>query len=323
MKVLVVTNCATAAYTSGLRAIFPQWEVKGARLDLARKWLSEEPNPAFADFLAQAELLITGASDDRIFAGAPASTTRLVIPPFYFRGYHPDSFHLECSDRPVPSVLGSGNLHSRIAATAFLLGMTPRDTADVFNPRVYERCGYFSVFDSERDGLLERFSAHDIDLASAFDSWVRSGNFLYTYNHPRAFVFNDILLQSLAGRLIEAGTAQAARASLVSITDYLEPSMRWPVYPELAKHYGFESTLTWRTGEDTGSQSILLEDFVRRTFEILSTFPGLTADCIPGFVQCRDGLSDDFSRTSHKHRPGEVFDGLLPRVFAGAGGEDD
>jgi hypothetical protein len=291
MKVLVVTNCATAAYTSGLRAIFPQWEVKGAQLDLARKWLLEEPSPAFADFLAQAELLIMGDPGDGLFADASASATRLVIPPFYFRAYHPDAFHLQCGDRPVPSVLGSGNLHSRIAAGAFLLGMTPRDAAFRFNGQVYERYGYFSVFEPERNGLLDRFAAQGIALASPFDSWIRSGNFLYTYNHPRAFVLNDILLQSLAGRLIDSATAQPARASLASIPDYLEPSIHWPVYPELATHYGFESALTWRTGEGSGSQSISLEDFVGRSFGIFSSFPELTADCVPGFDQCRDAIS--------------------------------
>lgn len=291
MKVLVVTNCATPAYTSGLRAIFPQWEVKGAELDTARKWLLDEPNPAFVRFLAQAELLVTGDPNDSIFAGASASASRLVIPPFYFRAYHPDSFHLQCGDRPVPSVLGSGNLHSRIAATAFLLGMTQGNAASQFNAKVYERCGYFSVFEPERDGLLERFAAQGIALASAFDGWVRSGNFLHTYNHPRAFVFNDILLQFLAGRLIDSAKAQSADASLASIPDYLEPSIRWPVYPELARHYGFESALTWRTGEVAGAQSILREDFVGRSFEIFSSFRGLAPDHIPGFDQCRNALS--------------------------------
>jgi len=295
MKVLVVTNCATAAYTSGLRAIFPQWEVKGAQLDIARKWLTEEPNPGFSEFLAQAELLVTGDPSDSIFAGASASATRLVIPPFYFRAYHPDSFHLGCGDTPVPSALGSGNLHSRIAATAFLLGMSPRNTATRFHSRVYERCGYFALFELERSGLLDRFSAQGIALVSAFAGWARSGNFLYTYNHPKAFVFNDIILQSLAGRSLDPVNVQAARATLASIPDYLEPSIRWPVYPELAAHYGFTSALTWRTGEGSGSQSISLDDFVGRSFKIFSSFPELAAGCIPGFDQCRDALLEQAS----------------------------
>ncbi|HEX4081284.1 MAG TPA: hypothetical protein VHX61_20670 [Rhizomicrobium sp.] len=103
--------------------------------------------------------------------------------------------------------------------------------------------------------------------------------------------FNDILLQSLAGRLIDAATAQAAHASLASIPDHLERSIRWPVYPELAGHYGFDSALAWRTGEEAGSQSIPLEVFVGRTFETLSSFPGFAAGCVPGFEQRRHARS--------------------------------
>ena len=44
MKALVVTNCATAAFTTGLRLLFPEWEVKGANLDVALRWLGPEPN---------------------------------------------------------------------------------------------------------------------------------------------------------------------------------------------------------------------------------------------------------------------------------------
>ncbi|HTV33349.1 MAG TPA: hypothetical protein VME69_09670 [Methylocella sp.] len=46
MKVLVVSNCATIAYASGLRALFPDWDVKGADLVAATKFV-EERNPAF------------------------------------------------------------------------------------------------------------------------------------------------------------------------------------------------------------------------------------------------------------------------------------
>jgi len=76
MKALVVTNCATAAYTSGLRALFPAWEVKGAQLDTARNWVGEEPNPSFIEFLSSADLLLTAMPDEPMFAGK----AKLVVP---------------------------------------------------------------------------------------------------------------------------------------------------------------------------------------------------------------------------------------------------
>ncbi len=288
MKALVVTNCATAAYTSGLRTLFPEWEVKGAELNTARKWVGEEPNPSFVEFLSGADLLLTATPDEPMFAGTGKAT--LVVPTFYFRAYHPDSFHLGCGDVAVPSVLKSGNLHSRIAVTAFVLGMSRSDAIAAFNADSYERAGYFAVFESEKTELLQRFGAHGIELAAVFDRWTQTGNFLYTYNHPRSHVFNDVLLQALAPRFVDSSRTEIARASLATVPDYLDPSIRWPVYPEIGALYGFQSALVWRTGRDAGAESLPLEEFVGRTFEVLQTFRELSADCIPGFAQCRDAL---------------------------------
>lgn len=288
MKALVVTNCATAAYTSGLRALFPAWEVKGAELSTARNWIGGEPNRPFIEFLASADLLLTAMPDEPMFAGKAT----LVVPAFSFRAYHPDSFHLGCGDVAIPSVLKSGNLHSRIAATAFLLGMSRNHAIAAFNAGTYERTGYFAVFEAEKAELLKRFALHGIDLAAAFDRWTQTGNFLYTYNHPRAWVFSDVLLQALTARFIDSRQMISARATLATVPDYLEPSIRWPVYPEIAGLYGFDSEMLWRTGRDAGPVSMSLADFVGRTFEMLQTFSDISADCVPGFAQCRDALQD-------------------------------
>jgi hypothetical protein len=288
MKALVVTNCATAAYTSGLRALFPDWEVKGAELNTARNWVGGEPNPSFIEFLASTDLVLTAMPDEPMFAG----NAKLVVPAFHFRAYHPDSFHLSCGDVAIQSVLKSGNLHSRIAATAFLLGMSRNDAIAAFDAGTYERTGYFAVFEAEKTELLQRFALHGIDLAAAFDRWTQTGNFLYTYNHPKASIFSDVLLQALKARFIESRQMASARATLATVPDYLEPSIRWPVYPEIAALYRFDSEMVWRTGRDAGSVSMSLEDFVGRSFEVLQTLSDISADCIPGFAQCRDALQD-------------------------------
>jgi hypothetical protein len=290
MKALVVTNCATAAYTAGLRAIFPDWDVKGAQLDVARKWLTDEPNPAFGEFLGQVMFLITSEPDNEMFAQLPPGATRLVIPVFYFRGYHPDSFHLGSETETVPSVLRSGNLHSRIAATASVLGLTQEDAIAAFNGRVYERIGYLSVVDRERAELFERFAADRIQLATNFNDWIRYGNFLYTYNHPVAFVFNDILLAALAGRFLDLRRVPTARQAMADIPDFLAPSLRWPVYPEIAEAHGFTSEFVWRTGENSGAERMGIEEFVARSYAIFASCPSLAADWIPGFDRCREAL---------------------------------
>jgi hypothetical protein len=291
-KALVVTNCATAAYTSGLRALFPDWEVKGANLDVALAWLGPQPNGAFRNFLSETNLVVLGSENESEFADFTHGKDILSIPYFYFRGYHPDSFHLGAGAGPLPSVLGTGNLHSRIAVAAFVLGLGPRQTVTSFNAHTYERIGYFSLFEAEMRSLFERFAAKGIDLAQAFERWRTSGNILYTYNHPKAFVFNDILVEALAGRLFDASKREWARAALAAIPDYLEPSIRWPIYPDIAAKYGIETDFHWRTGVSAGPQLMTLDDFVVRSFETLARYPDLNANCIPGFEACRAALAE-------------------------------
>ena len=290
MKALVITNCATPAYTTGLRVLFPHWQVKGANLDVAQRWLGAEPNEAFRTFLHEADALLLGTENESEFAEFVSGKDVLSIPYFYFRGLHPDSFHLGAGKKPVPSVLGTGNLHSRMAVAAFVLGLTQKQAVSAFNAATYDNIGYFSLFESERQNLLERFAAKGIDLARAFENWRASGNFLYTYNHGRALVFNDILLEALSGRLLDPAQREIARAALAAVPDYLEPSIRWPIFPEVAARHGIETDFLWRTGVNAGPVAMTLDDFVTRTFETLTRYPELNGDCIPGFDLCRAAL---------------------------------
>ena len=290
MKALVITNCATAAYTSGLRALFPAWEVKGANLEVAQRWLDAEPNEAFRTFLNESNLLLLGSENEAEFAAFAQGKDVLSIPYFYFRAFHPDAFHLGIGNGTVPSVLQTGNLHSRIAVAGFVLGLSQEQTRAAFNGEIYTRLGYLSLLEPERENLFERFAAKHIDLAQPFARWYESGNFLYTHNHARAFVFNDILLDALCPLFIAESQRENARATLAAVPDYLEPSIRWPVYPEIARLHSIETDFLWRTGVNAGPVSMTCAEFVARTFDALRGFPELKGDCIPGFDLCRAAL---------------------------------
>lgn len=290
MKALVVTNCATAAFTTGLRVLFPQWEVKGANLDVALRWLGEEPNKAFRAFLSDADLLLLGTENESAFKEYAPGKEVLSIPYFYFRAFHPDSFHLGVGEGIVPSVLGTGNLHARLAVSAYVLDLSESQTVAAFRADTYDRLGYFSLFEPEKRQLLDRFASSGIDLAPAFERWCASGAFLYTYNHPMPLVFNDILLEAVVGRWLDSSRRRWAKDALAAVPDYLEPSIRWPVYPEIAVRYGLAADFHWRTGVSAGPIMMTLAAFVARTFETLARYPGLNAACIPAFDHCRAAL---------------------------------
>lgn len=289
MKVLVVSNCAMPAYVQGLRALFPEWDIKGVLITMALEWLQNKSNDLFLDWLKDVDYYI-GLDDDNLFSQLPTNErmTRIYIPSFLFSGYHPDSFHLHAG---VKSVLKAGNLHSRIAVTAFVMGLPLNKAVKLFNGDIYQKLGYFDSFERERVSLIDRFKYHGISIAADFDSWYSRGNFLYTYNHPKHYVLFDILRRALQGRLMTDSEVEAAASKSDVVSDFLSESIIWPIYPEIGKPHGINDQCLWRTGRNKGFEYLTLDEFVQRTYDSLSQLDTLKSADVPEFDACADVLA--------------------------------
>ena len=135
---------------------------------MARKWIKDEPNTAFREFLEGVQVVVTGFPDDPVLHSSPAAADKIIIPQFRFKGLHPDSFHLVGGPG---SVLGAGTLYSRLAVTAFLLGKSEQAAFTAFNERTYEQIGYFAAYQEERSTAIDRFAEASIDIEAAFERW--------------------------------------------------------------------------------------------------------------------------------------------------------
>jgi hypothetical protein len=275
MKALVVSDCATSAYVGGLKALFPDWDVRGVMRNLADQWVSANPpNAGFIEFLEDCDLHIgLPAQQGRYGKKLPTRARHIVIPSFWFRGLQPDCFHLS----GIVSPLGkASDLHSRIVTAAFRAGLSCKQACDLFQPRTYEAFGYLTHYDLEKKRLVERFGRHGIDLSASIERWLGRGSFLYSYNHPRV----DVLMEVLRRALIVADLLPAAeRADVgdIGVADDLARLIVWPVYPEIAQRHGFAGSLLWRRGQSDHFQTLELPEFVAASFEKLAgkTLPEL------------------------------------------------
>ena len=164
-----------------------------------------------------------------------------------------------------------------------MLGRTAAQTEGLFCPEVFEAIGYLDAYDGEQRRSIDLFAANGIDIAGPFERWRATGNFLYTLNHPKVFVFTDILVQALTGTLIAAGDVARAAEGLRGLTDWLERSIvTGPSTPKPGRRHGIDEPFIWRTGEASGFEQIPLGVFVTRTFQQLATHPNLNPDLIPG-----------------------------------------
>src|SRR5690606_39116016 len=115
----------------------------------------------------------------------------VLLPAIYFDGYHPDITYLnDASGTRIKGPLG--DYHSVIAYTGHRLGLSLQDTLRLFERRTYERLGWLSSWDSNREAFLEKYSAHGFDLRRSFVNWGRTAAFMYSVNHPAIRCLADL-----------------------------------------------------------------------------------------------------------------------------------
>jgi hypothetical protein len=156
-----------------------------------------------------------------------------------FAGFLPDlcyAVHAESG------ALTRYHYNSAIAVWAYRNGLSPADTATLFNDRVFRALGYYECFDREMVVLRRAFALADISFADLFLALKRTGLFMYTYNHPKIATLDRIA--RLIARAIEGQDAIAAHD--LGVADGLDREI-WPVYPEIADELALaEGSWTWK-----------------------------------------------------------------------------
>ncbi|MBA8878924.1 WcbI family polysaccharide biosynthesis putative acetyltransferase [Phyllobacterium myrsinacearum] len=154
-------------------------------------------------------------------------------PSIVFTGYHPDITYFGIEGRVATSCLGAYN--SRIVAVAYASELSVEDTAERFNALTFGRLGYFDAYELGRQQFLRTAKQYNLDLEEDFARWEKSDPFMYTINHPKIAVVND-----LARNLLEASGLAIKRDVTMDETvhDYFADGIVWPVYPEIAQRIG-------------------------------------------------------------------------------------
>ena len=269
MKVLVIGGCTTRAQVSYLQLAFPGWDVRGAVLDQATEWVAQK-HEKFLGFVAELDLFF-GFVDHRpaLRDLVPARAQKLCVPSFDWSGYHPDTVWLH----GITSPMEIGVIHSRLAVSAWLSGLSQAEARALFTDGHFAATGLYDVFADDRARMEDRFHKVGIDIAPLFDRWLDWGNFLHTPNHPRVEVFFDIADAAMRSHghlpLIDAAAMAAGRAVF---PDYLAQGIVWPVYPAVAAHHGIAAMPDqWRTSADRPNCTHFgLDAMIARTFAQLA-----------------------------------------------------
>jgi hypothetical protein len=207
----------------------------------------------------------------------PSTDARVyAFPTVYFNAFHPDLVRARWPDDRVRSPLHFCN--SSLVLYGWSRGLRPAETVRLFCEPVFERLGFFGLWDRAKRALLGVARASELPLDAEFARWARAGCFMHLDFHPKLAAFADVA--RLAAR--RAGLEIPFPDAWTYLADPMLDGPIWPVYPEVAQRLGFEGNYAFKPARsaDAIPAPMDLERFIAASY---ARYEGRS----PGDLQCK------------------------------------
>jgi len=238
LKILMFGNYQIDFLANYISLCFPEWKITTITL---RNIQANGPE-SFMSEIDSADYIVAHPME-RADIGAFRQSNlvkldkTIFIPAFTFSGFHPDCvyIHRDCvyiNDKGIKTSVksGVGDYHSAIAIYGYHLGLNVDQTLKLFNSRVYEILGYYSLYEVEFHRIHQEFLEYGFDISNIIAQWRLLGCFMYTVNHPKSQILSDI-----AELIIDKLQYEIPNFDLCDAVPYTAPSsIIWPVYPSIA-----------------------------------------------------------------------------------------
>ncbi|MDP4024824.1 WcbI family polysaccharide biosynthesis putative acetyltransferase [Methylobacterium sp. NEAU 140] len=239
-RVLVIGVCQAGSIARVMRYLLPD-----AQVDFVSAFGAAKRFPRMADLIAHADrydavftsIWLPKFKDGGTILDLRARPNVRAIPTIVFAAYHPDLVHVGVQDSVSLHGFISGPMghsHSAVTLFAYLAGFSQEQALRLFSEPVFERLGYFDFWNESVTALRGLGVQADYDLDTHLTRWARRGCFMHSINHTKLYVVSDLA----RGLLTRAGIAYDACDLDAFVPDDLGGMGSWPVYPEIAGHYG-------------------------------------------------------------------------------------
>lgn len=183
-----------------------------------------------------------------------------ILPPLYFRGYHPDCCYVRVGDAFISDGV-VGPYHSRIALAAYKEGLDATQAAGWYNADTYAHAGYFARWTAERQAILNGYRECGLDVSRLFRVAGRGRSFMLTIDHPRI----EALFELARALLVARG--QAVFDDVILPPDNLAATS-WPVYPEIGEQLGVAGSYLFKPANE--HKPLELVDYLERSLAFFS-----------------------------------------------------
>ncbi len=243
-RILVIGVCQGGAVARVMRYLLPE-----ARIDFVSAFTAARRHRRLADLIGTTDrydkvftnVYLPPFRDDGTITDLAARPNVRIIPTLMFPAYHPDLVHVGKLDAATLGGLVSGPMghsHSAVTLYAYLAGFSEAQALRLFTEAVFERLGYFEFWTGSVAAQRQLGRDAGFDLDAALTRWPRRGCFMHSINHPKLYVVADIA----RGLLAQSGIAFEECDLDAFMPDDLGSMGSWPVYPEIAQHYGVQGS---------------------------------------------------------------------------------
>jgi hypothetical protein len=281
LRVALVGNCQVPGLVASLNALLPGavvdgWHLRGRVDDAAARLRGYDVVMACPEEDCNALFSRSWLLDH--------CRNVVFLVPVVFGAFHPDTVLISDRGQIVDGPLE--HYHSIIVAAAYSLGLGRERVPRLFNSLTYSRLGYFDGFTTAKAIFLQQHLDAGFDLREHFQNWMLAGAFMHSANHPRIEVLSALATLAAA----RAGLVDYHTSAPVGVYDYLADTVRWPVYPEIARRIGIPGSLTfwrrtkWIPSEKAGAyiaapgRELDLVELVASMYQFYSRMPDLNFD---------------------------------------------
>lgn len=213
------------------------------------------------------------------------------FPVIAFDAFHPDMTYVVGEKLGVKEAIHTPMLtyNSALILYAFLSGLSEAQAIKLFTESVFEKIGYRNRFNDSKVALYTEAHSVGFPIEKYFDSWVRTGCFMYSFNHPTILVMSSIAEHLLQAAAIEVLYKNPSRVAV----DALKVQPIWPIYPGIAESYEINGDFAFKLNEPYGI--LTLEKYIEYCYKIYSGFDPLTLKPInvniENFDRCINSVS--------------------------------
>ena len=254
--ITVVGNCQGDQLAACLRRMLP-----GVAIDFVR-YLGDV-DPVSRTSGPERRLLLV---QNPVMSFAPAIAElrqrhdTLDFPAIVHAGFHPDLIRPKIGKVLVRGPMGSN--HSALILHGYLSGLDEAATAALFCHDVFDQLGYYRARAESDDHLRRQLAQFGLGDEREPDALLAGGCFMHTTLHPKLPVIAMLARLLLA----KAGIEPEVRYPENLMTDDMASNVVWPVYPEIAAHFGVAGGEYVFQFKPTPAGTFGLEDFIARSF---------------------------------------------------------